>query len=170
MAKSGPRPKIIPARPKMAVAEGEPVQSPSGLNRRMGFMLRLAEAAVMRDLADALAEFDLRPSHFAALVAIDAEPGLKQQSVGKILAVRHPNLVALIDTMEARGLIERARAPGDRRSNALRLTAEGKALLKQLRKVEADHQAKLVAVLGEDGLAACLEALTKLSRLGGAGG
>ena len=137
----------------------------NGLNRKIGYMLRLAHAAVMGDLADAMAAYELRPSHYAALVVVDAEPGLKQQRVGELLSVRHPNLVALIDVLQARGLLLRTRVEGDRRSNALHLTSEGKALLKRMRRAETAHQARLVAALGDDGLNACLDALDKLSRL-----
>jgi DNA-binding MarR family transcriptional regulator len=137
----------------------------SGLDQRVGYMLRVAQAAVLRDLMGAFKPFGLRPSQYACLLVIQAEPGLKQQRVGEILTVKHSNLVATIDELEARGFIARERLPGDRRAKSLHLTSAGTAFVKRLRRVEAAHRRRLSQAVGEADIRGLLATLNTLAQL-----
>lgn len=124
------------------------VNDPAGdLRDQLGFVLRLAQVSAFRDLIEALKPFDLRPTDFSVLTVVSALPGLKQQAVGEALRVQRPNLVAIIDQLEARNLVRRDPSPSDRRSHALRLTTAGEALLKEARLAQSAHEARLTAAL-----------------------
>lgn len=135
------------------------------LDAQVGFMLRLAQVAVFKDLIAALRPFDLRPTDFSVLLIIDATPGLKQQAVGAALRIQRPNLVTIIDQLEGRGLVKRGAAPGDRRSYALTLTPEGRQLLDRAKAAHARHADRVTAALGGIDRHLVLEALTRIARM-----
>lgn len=158
-AKAAPAPGPSPGDP--AVAAGR-----LGVEDEIGFVLRLAQLALFKDLADALAPLSLRPSDFSALRVIARNPGLKQQSVGEKLGLRRPNLVPAMDELARRGLIDRRTPDEDRRSYALHLTEAGKALLAQAEAAHRGHQARLGKALGAADPALILDGLRKLAALG----
>lgn len=114
------------------------------LHDLVGYQLRLAQLALFRDFSDAFAELDVTPGLFGALVVIDENPGLKQNELSRAINLDRSTVVAVVDKLERRELVERRTLPTDRRSNALWLTAAGKALLKQLKKRVAAHEKRLV--------------------------
>lgn len=109
----------------------------------LGFHLRVTQLAVFRDFAGGLGRLGITPGLFAALVLIERNPGLKQSALAKAVYLDRSTMVSLIDNMERRRLVERHAVPHDRRSNALRLTAEGVRLLGRARRAVAAHERRL---------------------------
>jgi DNA-binding MarR family transcriptional regulator len=136
---------------------------------QIGFVLRLAQLAVFKDIFDTLTPFGLRPSDFSALRVIAANPGLKQQEIGRRLGIKGPNLVGLVEELRLRKLVKRRVLTGDRRSYALTLTSAGQDLLERAEEAHKSHQARLREALGENDPVQLLACLRSLSRLGGAG-
>ena len=60
------------------------------------------------------------------------EKGLSCREIGERLITRDPDITRLLDRLEARSLLARARETGDRRVVKTRITAEGLRLLEQL--------------------------------------
>jgi len=129
------------------------------LPQSSGYMLRRAQLAAFQHFMRAFAEVDIRPAQFAVLTIIEHNPGLKQSQVSAALGIKRTNLVALLDTLEERGLAKRAPVATDRRSYALHLTEAGNALMKRLREIDSAHEAHLIAAIGEDGRDKLLELL-----------
>jgi DNA-binding MarR family transcriptional regulator len=78
------------------------------------------------------------------LRAIAAREGATQQAVGSRLDLAPPRMVALIDDLEKRGLVERRRNPSDRRAYGLFLTASGRSCLDEaLAAAESEEEALL---------------------------
>lgn len=115
----------------------------------VGYQLRVAQIATFRDFSDALGGFDMTPGLFGTLVIIEANPGLKQSDLARATHLDRSTVVAVIDNLERRQLVERRAAPNDRRSNALRLTAGGSALLRKLKRCVAEHEKRLASHLTE---------------------
>jgi DNA-binding MarR family transcriptional regulator len=126
-------------------APGSP-QSPR-LTDQIGFKLRLAQARVWADLVATFEPFGLRPHHFGALLIIAERNGCKQQDVGEVLGIFRSNLVALVEELCGRGLVNRVVKAGDRRSYALSLTDKGIALLDQMTAAHAGHQSRIAKAL-----------------------
>lgn len=143
---------------------GHPLLKAAGLADSVGFQLKLAQAAVWTDLVAALAPFGLRPSHYSVLLILRATPGSRQQDIGEALGIQRPNLVAMIDGLEKRGLLTRTVNPADRRSYALALTADGAALLDEADAAHRAHEARLAERMGEGG--ALLSALRRVTGIG----
>ena len=136
-----------------------------GVEDQIGFVLRLAQLAVFKDIIETLSPFGLRPSDFSALRVIDANPGLKQQDIGRQLGIKGPNLVGLVEELRRKGLVQRRVVPDDRRSYALTLTNAGHELLDKAADAHRDHQARIRDALGDSDpvlFLACLRSLTQL--------
>jgi DNA-binding MarR family transcriptional regulator len=126
----------------------------------VGFHLRQAQIAVFRDFVESMRPLDMTPGLFAVLVLVEANPGLKQSDLARAVHLDRSTVVSVIDNLERRQLLERRAAANDRRSNALRLTPTGAALLRRLKQrvtrhekrlakgLDARERATLVALLG----------------------
>jgi DNA-binding MarR family transcriptional regulator len=137
----------------------------AGLDREIGFALRLAQLAVFKDLIACLKPYALRPAEYSVLVVVNSNPGLRQLALGAILSVQGPNLVTMVDQLEARNLILRRQVPEDRRAHALHLTAKGRSLLRQAKTAHAGHQTRLSRCLGQT---SALDLIAILNRIAAA--
>jgi DNA-binding MarR family transcriptional regulator len=139
-----------------------------GVEDQIGFVLRLAQLAVFKDIFETLSPFGLRPSDFSALRVIAANPRLKQQDIGLKLSIKRPNLVGLMEDLEKKGYVQRRVVPGDRRSYSLTLTKAGQDVLEKAEEAHKEHQARLREALGENDPMVFLTCLRRLAQLGGA--
>lgn len=80
-----------------------------------------------------LAPMGLRPRHLVALTLLRDRGGCAQQALAEMLEMDGTNIVGLLNDLEAQSLIERRRAPEDRRRHVVVLTDAG---LKRLAKAE----------------------------------
>lgn len=113
----------------------------------LGFHLRRASQTVQSDLAETLAPHGLRMITFSALAVTGENPGIRQSDLASVLSVERPNLVVVIDELEAGGLVRRDQAPTDRRAHVLNTTAKGQALLRKARKAVEAHERRLFGAL-----------------------
>mgnify|MGYP000973887853 FL=1 len=113
----------------------------------VGFQLRMAQIAMFKDFSESLGDLDVTPGLFGVLVIIEANPDLKQSELARATHLDRSTVVSVIDNLERRNLVERRAAPNDRRSNALRLTSEGGALLRKIKHKVGEHEKRLVATL-----------------------
>jgi len=109
-----------------------------------GYQLRMAQVALFRDFAQGPGELDVTPGLFGVLVIIEANPDLKQSDLARATHLDRSTVVTVIDNLERRGLVERRAALNDRRSNAIRLTADGVALLRKLKRQVSQHEKRLL--------------------------
>ncbi len=146
-----------------------PAAAPSGdvtiLDDEFGFVLRLAQIAVFKDLIATFKAYDLRPAEFTVLRRIAANPGLKQETLGEALRIQRPNVVTIIDQLEARDLVQRGNVPGDRRSYALTLTQAGRRLLADAEIAHAEYVRGERALIGPETLPTVLAALKRLAHI-----
>jgi DNA-binding MarR family transcriptional regulator len=123
------------------------------------FLLAQVGAHAAAKFAEHLSAINLSPPHAGILRFVNAAGGISQQALAGRLRILPSRLVALIDELEERGMIERRADPGDRRSYALHLTDKGRDTMKAIGRVARDHQDALLASLSteeRDGLASLL--------------
>src|ERR1043166_2357462 len=101
--------------PRDSTSPTSPVDM-GGLDKQIGFALRLAQVAAFNDLIGVLKESDLRPTTFSVLLLIGANPGITQQAIGEALHIQRPNLVSIVDALQQSGLVCRETLPQDHRS------------------------------------------------------
>ena len=92
--------------------------------------------ALLRDFMaasrDILRKHDVTSMQYQALLAIrisDEPEGLSMNGLAAYLGVRHNSAVGLVNRLETRGLVLRARSQRDRRVAHLRLTEQGEQVL-----------------------------------------
>ncbi|HEV7301174.1 MAG TPA: MarR family transcriptional regulator [Tepidisphaeraceae bacterium] len=119
-------------------------------------LLRTADA-LQAELAIVLKPAGLSPTQFNVLHILRGagEYGLTSRDVGSRMITRDPDLTRLLDRLEARKLVSRARCENDRRRVYSRITPEGRELIDQY---DGPVQDRLHQLLGHLGT-------TKLDRL-----
>ena len=107
----------------------------------VGYHLRRASGAFSVDYAAAMDGTGLRQVPFAVLSVIAANSGINQGAVGRVLGIKRANMVALINELIDKGLVDRTTDPVDRRAFALTLTATGADVLNDcVARIEAHEQ------------------------------
>jgi DNA-binding MarR family transcriptional regulator len=101
----------------------------SNTARSVGFTLSSIGHAVSRRFHETLAPLELEPKEFALMRAVSAAEGQSQQAIGEALQIPPSRMVAFVDALEERSLLERRHNPQDRRTRELHLTAAGRELL-----------------------------------------
>src|SRR5881275_3643405 len=102
------------------------------------FLLSTLGFTVSRRFHEMLGPLELEPGEFALLRAVAANEGEPQNALAERLHISPSWMVAIVDELEMRGLLERRPHARDRRVRNLHLTASGKKLLRQ-----AERQARL---------------------------
>ncbi|MBT2551910.1 MarR family winged helix-turn-helix transcriptional regulator [Arthrobacter sp. ISL-5] len=116
-------------------------------SRRTAFLLSQLGALASSRFAERTREIGLTPSDAGVLRLIGRTPGLSQRALADRFGAVPSRVVSLVDSLQARGLVERERSSTDRRTYELRLTAEGAQVMRQLREIAEAHEAELLAPL-----------------------
>ncbi|MEV4188973.1 MarR family transcriptional regulator [Streptosporangium canum] len=114
-----------------------------------GYLVRLASQRAER--CDLAALPSGRSPRDLAVLCVLAERPLSQARLGSLLEVNRTVMIAVIDGLEAAGLVRRERDPADRRRYALRVTGEGAAALEEMRGSVRSAGETLAAPLGPAG-------------------
>jgi DNA-binding MarR family transcriptional regulator len=111
----------------------------------------LAAAGAMAEVMAGVSEGGL--SAAAALVTLASEPGLGVSELARHIGLSQSATVRMIDSLSGQGLVERTSGT-DRRSVALRLTAEGQDRAHRILTGREQALARLLAPLGDEALPA----------------
>src|SRR5690349_3887944 len=116
-----------------SVAERKPEGAPGEIApfRGVPFLLSSLGHAVSRRFHRVLAPLGLEPGEFALLRAVSMSEGESQQTLARRLHISPSWMVAVVDELEGRGLLERRPHSHDRRVRNLHPTAAGTKLLRQ---------------------------------------
>ena len=127
------------------------------------FLLTQLGTHCAQAFARRIGELDLTPPQTGLLRAVAQAPGSSQQALAELLGTPATRLVALVDGLEERGLVERRRNPADRRLHAVHLTDAGTALLRDIGRIAREHDDAVLASLDADERARLHELLSKLA-------
>jgi DNA-binding MarR family transcriptional regulator len=119
---------------------------------------------VSRRFHHALADFGIEPRHFALMRAIEDIDGPPQSAVSERLHIPPSTMVALVDALEARGLIQRRPHATDRRSRALYITDAGFDLLDRATEVAIGVERAVCAGLTDGERVALVGLLQRVAR------
>ena len=127
-----------------------------------GYALRRAANATAAELATRLAPMELRQSDVSVLILVGENPGVTASAIGRTLDIQRANMVPLLKRLEDGGLIDRA--PIDKRSRGLELTALGRQRLAEARAVVEQFERELIERVAPEHRAHLLPALEALWR------
>ena len=108
------------------------------LQTLLGYNARRAALTIIEGFLERMAEFGLRPVDFSVMSVIHHNPGVTSRQLCAALNLLPPNLVGLVQSLEARGLIHRLPHPTDGRAMGLHPTLEGLALMEQAEQAATD--------------------------------
>ena len=122
-----------------------PADNPS---TALPFLLAQVGAHAAMKFAERLERLELSPPHAGILGMLRRSAGLSQQELAGNLGMHPSRMVAVVDELEQKGLVERRENPDDRRVYALFLTSAGEKALRDIGRVNAEHLEALCAALG----------------------
>jgi DNA-binding MarR family transcriptional regulator len=135
-----------------AVARPHPGKQSVKLGRlvehHLGYLIRRAQIWIFQDFIRTLAEVNIRPAQYSVLLVIEANFGLSQSALARTLGIERARLVHLLDGLEARNMVQRARSKKDRRSHTLTLTARGRSALARIKALADEHEQRLAQKVG----------------------
>ena len=117
------------------------------LRRLSTRLLSLAAIHSDRRVNEELARVDARKWHYAVLATLDEFGPASQAELSSRTGIYRSDLVAVINELGGRGLVERAPDPADRRRNVVTLTGPGRQQLLRLDKLLADVEDEVLAPL-----------------------
>jgi DNA-binding MarR family transcriptional regulator len=131
-------------------------------------VLRTADA-LMHRLTAVLKPFNLSHNQYNVLRILRGAgaDGLACQDVAERMITRDPDITRLLDRLEARGLVTRARDHKDRRVVVARITPEGERLLEALDQPIAEVDRQRLQHLGEQRLRTLIQLLESAREQGG---
>jgi DNA-binding MarR family transcriptional regulator len=131
--------------------------------RSVAFLLSSIGYAVSRRFHQILEPLQLGPGEFALLRAVSANDGEPQSALAERLRISPSWMVAVVDELEQRGLLERRPHARDRRVRNLHLTVAGRRLLKQGERKAQQFDRQVTGQLTEVELQRLLELLQKVA-------
>ena len=112
-----------------------------------GYLFRRMQQIAVAIFVEECKAYDLTPVQYAALVAIQAHPGIDATRLSAVIAFDRSTLGNVIERLEAKQLIERKPSREDRRVKLLYLTRAGVALLSDIMPSVDRAQARMLQPL-----------------------
>jgi MarR family transcriptional regulator, lower aerobic nicotinate degradation pathway regulator len=127
-----------------------------------GYLFRRMQQIAVAIFMEECKAFDLTPVQYAALIAIRTHPGIDATRLSAVIAFDRSTLGSVIERLEAKQLIERKPASGDKRVKLLHLTKSGTALLREIMSSVDRAQARMLQPLKVADRKVLLALLTQL--------
>ena len=132
------------------------------MTSRLGYLLKHAQLQLGELTSAALAPYGLSGRELAVLLSLAGDEPASQQEAAQRLGVDRTTMVALLDALEAKGLVTRHPHAGDRRRNVVELTPAGQQTLRAATEASDDAERRFLAPLtgqAADQLRAALQLL-----------
>jgi DNA-binding MarR family transcriptional regulator len=129
----------------------------------LGYHLRRAQIVMFNDFVKAMADVQITPGQFGVIAIINSNPGLTQSALARAVGIERSTMVAVIDALENRGLVERRPSPNDRRSYALVLSDKGAKLHQDLEPLIDQHEQRLSDDFSEEEKNQLIDLLSRIA-------
>jgi MarR family transcriptional regulator for hemolysin len=150
----GPRAARPHARHSAAAHAGASRVAPSDRLEALGLLIAGLSKAWREELDRRLRPLGLTRVQWQALLWLSRAGGaLVQRELSDLLEIGAPATVALVDRMERDGLATRSAVPGDRRRNAVVLTAKARRLLTTIEATAGQLRREVMSGLTRDEIA-----------------
>ncbi|MBE1582774.1 MarR family winged helix-turn-helix transcriptional regulator [Nonomuraea angiospora] len=143
----------------MDTPEGPPPQRLRTLPSRL---TNQAAQTANRFVDQALGQAGVRRYHYALLAALEEYGPASQAALGRRTGIDRSDMVATVNDLAERRLLERAPDPDDRRRNIITITAAGRSQLTDLDRLLAAAQDEFLAPLPAADRRNLIDLLTRL--------
>lgn len=113
----------------------------------LAFLLAQVGAHAAMRFGERIARLNFTPPDAGILGMLGASGGISQQDLSTRLGIHPSRLVAILDALEERRLVERRPHTDDRRQYALHLTEKGQEMLGEIGRIGREHKESLCASL-----------------------
>lgn len=138
--------------------------APSGsLGDELFFVMARASAIGSSHANKALATLQLKVREYSALAIACSAESPTQRELSRQLALDPSQIVAIVDTLEKRGLVERRAHPRDRRSKIVVATEAGRELAAKAGSLSAESAKESLSMLTLDERATLHTLLSKVA-------
>lgn len=124
--------------------------APARLMTTPSWLITQTATHAHRFVSEGLAAVDARAYHYRLLAALEEFGPASQAALGRRCGVDRSDMVAMINELADRKLLERAPDPSDRRRNIITITPAGVRQLRRLDDVLAEVQDVLLAPLAAE--------------------
>jgi MarR family transcriptional regulator, lower aerobic nicotinate degradation pathway regulator len=128
-----------------------------------GHLIRRAQQISTALFAGECAEFDLTSVQYAALLAIQTNPGVDGTRLSALIAFDRSTLGDVLERLETKGWVLRTASPTDRRVKLLQLTLDGERLLRQVEPAVHRVQQRLLEPLAPADRATMIRLLAQIA-------
>lgn len=147
-------------------------KTPTGAGRRLtgaplahqtSFLLARANARSLALGNAALVDLGLRVRSYSVLALAAGDERPSQRELASFLSLDPSQVVALVDDLEQRGLVERVADPSDRRANVVQATARGVSVAAEAASALAQVDAELFDGLSQAERATLTDVLGRIA-------
>jgi MarR family transcriptional regulator, temperature-dependent positive regulator of motility len=120
---------------------------PGGLSFQSGtgYLLGKVGTVARQRWTATLAQTGVSPNQFLVLMALAETGPVCQQFLAGVIGIDPRNIVPILDSVEARGLVSRETDPADRRRRLIELTRAGRHIAAELSALGAQTERDLLA-------------------------
>ncbi len=133
------------------------------LDELVGYRLRRAQLAYFNSFSSFCGELGISLGLIGVIEIVQKNPGLTQTAVAQALGNDRSAMVAAVDKLEKRNLIERRSSIQDRRSYALYLTPYGEEYYRELMAKVLAHEASFYSLMNREDKEQLLDTLARLA-------
>lgn len=112
-----------------------------------GHLIRRAQQIAVAIFMEECADFDLTPVQYAAMIAIDEHAGIDATRLSAQIAFDRSTLGNVLERLETRGFVVRYPSPDDKRVKLLKLSPEGRAMVRRAEASVRRAQERILAPL-----------------------
>jgi MarR family transcriptional regulator, lower aerobic nicotinate degradation pathway regulator len=112
-----------------------------------GHLIRRLQQYAVLIFHEETAGFDLTPTQYVTLQALEHRPGIDQVTLSELTAIDRSMTARIVDALARRGLIDKRAAANDGRANSVFITAKARRLLAAIEASIDRSQAKILAPL-----------------------
>jgi len=97
-----------------------------------------------------LGNFNITPEQYGILFMLSKEDGLYQRQFSKALMKDRPNITRMLDVLEKKKLVERAKEATDKRISKVYITKAGRKFVEETEPVKQKIREEIVSPLSKD--------------------
>ena len=132
---------------------------------RFGIRFSMLSRLWRRTIDQQMAAVGLADISWSPLIHLaESGDGVSQKDLASLVGIDGSSLVRLLDTLEARGHVQRCTAPDDRRVKLVMLTEAGKAAVIDIRRHLLAIEHEMLAELDDAELSRMLDALERIQQ------